>query len=388
MSSSYMRLYFSGERTKVSGKGVVGYRISAQTAMEIPQLQMPMIRPLKRSTQSQQVLVTGGSGFLGMYCILQLLDLGYRVRCTVRSLTREPEVRRTLEQMGASSIGASLSFIEADLSADPDWDDAAAGSSYVLHVASPFSVGQKDGNIDTIGIARSGTLRGLRAAHEAKVKRLVITSSFVTMSYAREMDTAEFTEADWSDLSIPTLTAYVRSKTLAEKDAWDFVRRKGGPELTAVNPTVILGPVMCPDYSPSISLIQRMLDGNLPLAPKLSYGIVDVRDVADLHIRAMTDPAANGERFVAIAGETMSIYEIARVLRSRLGAHGAKAPRFEMPNWAMRLLALVSPAASAIAGMSALRGQSCLRPPMTSKTAATYDSSLSSRKLDTTRRFC
>ncbi|WP_164893312.1 NAD-dependent epimerase/dehydratase family protein, partial [Mesorhizobium sp. M7A.T.Ca.US.000.02.1.1] len=203
MSSSYMRLCFSGERTKVSGKGVVGYRISAQ--MEIPQLQMPMIRPLKRSTQSQQVLVTGGSGFLGMYCILRLLDLGYRVRCTVRSLTREPEVRRTLEQMGASSIGASLSFIEADLSADPGWDDAAAGSSYVLHVASPFSVGQKDGNIDTIGIARSGTLRVLRAAHEAKVKRLVITSSFVTMSYAREMDTAELTEADWSDLSIPTL---------------------------------------------------------------------------------------------------------------------------------------------------------------------------------------
>ncbi|RWN21671.1 MAG: NAD-dependent epimerase/dehydratase family protein [Mesorhizobium sp.] len=161
--------------------------------------------------------------------------------------------------------------------------------------------------IDTIGIARSGTLRVLRAAHEAKVKRLVITSSFVALSYARDMDTAEFTEADWSDLSIPTLTAYVRSKTLAEKDAWDFVRRKGGPELTAVNPTVILGPVMCPDYSPSISLIQGMLDGNLPLAPKLSYGIVDVRDVADLHIRAMTDPAANGERFVAIAGETMSI---------------------------------------------------------------------------------
>lgn len=168
------------------------------------------------------------------------------------------------------------------------------------------------------------------------------------MSYARDMDTAEFTEADWSDLSIPTLTAYGRSKTLAEKDAWDFVRQKGGPELTAVNPTVILGPVMCPDYSPSISLIQRMLDGNLPLAPKLSYGIVDVRDVADLHIRAMTDPAANGERFVAIAGETMSIYEIARVLRSRLGAHGAKAPRFEMPNWAMRLLALVSPAANQV----------------------------------------
>lgn len=152
---------------------------------------------------------------------LQLLDLGYRVRCTVRSLTREPEVRRTLEQMRASSIGASLSFIEADLSADPGWDDADAGSSYVLHVASPFAVGQKGGNIDTIGIARSGTLRVLRAAHEAKVKRLVITSSFVALSYARDMDTAEFTEADWSDLSIPTLTAYVRSKTLAEKDAWD-----------------------------------------------------------------------------------------------------------------------------------------------------------------------
>lgn len=187
---------------------------------------MPMIRPLKRSTQSQQVLVTGGSGFLGMYCILRLLDLGYRVRCTVRSLTREPEVRRTLEQMGASSIGASLSFIEADLSADPGWDDAAAGSSYVLHVASPFSVGQKDGNIDTIGIARSGTLRVLRAAHEAKVKRLVITSSFVTMSYARQMDTAELTEADWSDLSIPTLTAYVRSKTSSRKRCLGFCEAK------------------------------------------------------------------------------------------------------------------------------------------------------------------
>jgi dihydroflavonol-4-reductase len=305
-----------------------------------------MIIPPQRSLGSELVLVTGGSGFLGMYCVLQLLDLGYRVRCTVRSLIREPELRSILSRMVASPIGEALSFVEADLTADAGWGAAVAGCSYVLHVASPFSLGKQDAGI--VDTARAGTLRVLRAGHEAKVERVVVTSSFVAMSYARDTDSARFNEADWSDLGVPAQNPYVRSKTLAELDAWNFVKRTGGPQLTTVNPAVILGPVFGPDYSPSVSLIRRMLNGSLPVAPKLSYGIVDVRDVADLHIRAMNEPVANGQRFVAMAGETMSIYEIAQVLRSRLGADGAKAPRFEMPNWAMRLLALINPEADRV----------------------------------------
>lgn len=289
------------------------------------------------------VLVTGGSGFLGCHCIIQLIAAGYRMRTTVRSLKRGADVQAMLKQGGCEPADR-LSFAAADLGADAGWAEAVQDCAYVLHVASPFPPGAPKNDDEVIVPARQGALRVLKAARLAGVRRVVLTSSFAAIGYGGPP--RKFTEADWTDLSAPGLSAYVRSKTLAERDAWDFVAKEGAPELAVVNPVAIFGPVLGPDYSTSIELVQRMLSGGLPAAPKLAYGIVDVRDVADLHIRAMTDPAAKGERFMAIAGDFMTVYQIGQVLKSRLGDVAAKVPKREAPNWLVRLMALVNPAAA------------------------------------------
>jgi nucleoside-diphosphate-sugar epimerase len=286
------------------------------------------------------VLVTGGSGFIGSHCILQLLAAGYSVRTTVRSLKREGDVRALLKE-GEAEAGHGLSFAVADLEKDAGWAEAVAGCEYVLHVASPFPASEPKHEDELIVPAREGALRVLRAARDAGVKRVVLTSSFAAIGYGHKQQSAPFNETDWTDPNGEGVTAYPKSKTLAERAAWDFVAREGGGlDLSVVNPVGVFGPVLGADISTSILIVQRMMDGAVPGLPRLCFGVVDVRDVADLHIRAMTHPAAKGERFLAVAGDFMSILDIAKVLKRRMGAAAKRVPTLQLPNWVVRLAAL------------------------------------------------
>lgn len=294
------------------------------------------------------VLVTGGSGFIGSHCILELLSAGHTVRATVRSLAREQDAREMLAEGGAEPTGR-LTFYAADLEHDAGWPAAVAGVDYVLHVASPFPPSVPKDENELIVPAREGALRVLRASRDAGVKRVVLTSSFAAVGYGTKPQDKPFDETDWTDTNIPNLQPYVKSKTIAERAAWDFMAREGGSlELSVVNPVAVFGPVLGADYSTSIYLVQRLLDGAMPGCPRLYFGIVDVRDVADLHILAMTHPAAKGERFLAVAGDFMSMSEIARVLKEGLGSAAKRVPTREIPNWLVRLAALSDPAAKQV----------------------------------------
>ena len=290
------------------------------------------------------VLVTGGSGFIGSHCILQLLAAGHRVRTTVRNLTRENDVRSLLKQGGVEP-GDRLTFAAADLENDAGWAEAVKGCDYVLHVASPFPPAIPRHEDELIVPAREGALRVLRASRDAGVKRVVLTSSFAAVGYGRPPQEAPFDETSWTDETAPDVQPYVKSKTLAERAAWAFIGREGGGlELSVVNPVGVFGPVLGPDVSTSILLIRRMMDGAMPGCPNMTFGVVDVRDVAELHLRAMIDPAAAGERFLAVAGDFMSIVQMARVLKARLGSAARRVPTVQLPNWLIRLAALWDPA--------------------------------------------
>ncbi|MGH6869925.1 MAG: SDR family oxidoreductase [Rhizomicrobium sp.] len=289
------------------------------------------------------VLVTGGSGFISSHCIIQLLGAGHTIRTTVRNLARESEVRAALKAGGAEP-GDRLSFFAADLEKDAGWAEAVAGSDYVLHVASPIPPGEPKHENDLIVPARDGALRVLKASRDAGVKRVVLTSSFAAIGYGKAPRNRPFDETDWTDPDAPGLAAYPKSKTIAERAAWDFIAREGGAlELSVVNPVAVFGPILGPDFSPSILMVQRLMQGAVPGCPKLYFGAVDVRDVSDLHIRAMTDPKAKGERFLAVAGPFISMMEIARVLKARMGTAAAKVPTRELPNVLVRLVALFNP---------------------------------------------
>jgi nucleoside-diphosphate-sugar epimerase len=237
-----------------------------------------------------------------------------------------------------------VSLVEADLERDAGWREAVAGCDYVLHVASPLPAGVPKHEDELIVPAREGALRVLRASRDAGVKRVVLTSSFAAIGYGRKPQKEPFNETYWTDLSSPVST-YVKSKTLAERAAWDFVAAEGGAlELAVVNPVGVFGPVLGPDYSTSILIVKRLMDRSVPGCPQLYFGVVDVRDVADLHIRAMTHPAARGERFLAVAGDFLSMCDIARVLKRRTGAKGRRVPTLPLPNWLVRLAAKFDPA--------------------------------------------
>ena len=294
------------------------------------------------------ILVTGGSGFIGSHSILQLLAAGHRVRTTVRSLNREGDVRAMLKEGGAEP-GDRLSFIAADLEKDAGWPEAVAGCEYVLHVASPFPQTVPEHEDELIVPAREGALRVLSASRDAGVKRVVLTSSFAAIGYGQKPQAAPFSETNWTDPNGNDVLPYVKSKTLAERAAWDFVAKEGrGLELSVVNPVGVFGPVLGPDYSTSILLVQRLMDGALPGSPRIYFGIVDVRDVADLHIRAMTHPAAKGERFLALGGDFISMLDIAKVLKARMGDWARKVPTRQLPDWLVRLASLRDPAVKQI----------------------------------------
>ncbi len=299
------------------------------------------------------VLVTGGSGFIGVHAILQLLAAGHQVRTTVRNLSREGDVRAMLKVGGAEPAHLSkdrLTFFAADLEKDSGWKEAVAGCDYVHHVASPIPPNTPKHEDDLIIPAREGALRVLRASRDAGVKRVVMTSSFAAIGYGHSPQTAPFNETNWSDLSgTREVAAYPKSKTLAERAAWEFIDKEGGGlELSVVNPVAVLGPVFGPDYSPSILIVQRLMDGALPGCPRMSFGCVDVRDVVDLHLRAMMNPAAKGERFLAVAGDNVWMVDIARLLKARMGDAAKRVPTRQLPDLLLRLAAMRDPAVKLI----------------------------------------
>ena len=290
-----------------------------------------------------QVLVTGGSGYIASWCILALLDAGYDVRTTVRSLAREPKLRAELH--GATEFRDSrLTVLAADLESDEGWADAVAGCEFVLHVASPTLRDGGASEAEMVATARDGVLRVLRAARNARVKRVVLTSASGAIVYGHARETRPFTEEDWTNVDAD-IAPYQKSKTLSERAAWQFIAEEGnGLELSAVNPTAVLGPLLGPDDPPSLRVVRTMLRGDFPVAPPFGTGWVDVRDVADLHLRAMTDPAANGERFLAIAGPSLRVIQVARILREQLGERAAKVPRRELPLFLARAMGAFNPA--------------------------------------------
>jgi nucleoside-diphosphate-sugar epimerase len=287
-----------------------------------------------------KVLVTGGSGFVGGHVILQLLAAGHDVRATIRNPAREAGVRTTLEKAGADT--GRLSFVVADLEQDDGWAEAVRGMTYIQHVASPFPLTQPKDEQELIRPALRGTMRVLRAARDAGVKRVVLTSSFAAIGYGHGDRAEPYTETDWTDVQGPAVQPYMKSKTLAEQAAWDFVNAIGGGlELSVVNPVAIFGPALGGDLSTSVELVRQMMLGKLPGTPDLWFGAVDVRDVAALQVRVMTEPEAAGERYLAVAGEPVSLGEIAALLHEHMGT---KLPR-ALPSWLVRVLAVFNPMA-------------------------------------------
>lgn len=303
------------------------------------------------TTKEKLVLVTGGTGFVAGHCILQLLQNGYKVRTTVRALSKKDKVQEMLRNGGITSF-EKVEFVEADLGDDKNWAEAVNGCTYVLHVASPIFLRLPEHEDEMIVPAVNGTLRVLRAARDAGVKRVVITSSFGAVGYSHTDPTTLITEEEWTDPNDKSLSAYLKSKTLAEKAAWEFMAKEGGTlELAVLNPMAILGPSLGPDLSSGYELLKKILDGSMKAMPKMDLGIVDVRDLADLHLRAMTDPKARGERFLALSGGVMSLHEIALLFREKLGSKARRVSAKVTPDWLIRIAALFNPQAKAIVPM-------------------------------------
>lgn len=297
----------------------------------------------------QRVLVTGGSGFIAGHLLLQLLERGVPVRATVRSLRREPVVRATLEDAGATNLDA-LELVEADLTDDAGWAQAMEGVDTVAHVASPVLPGHVEDEAEVIVPAREGTLRVLRAARDAGVRRVVLTSAFHAVGWGHAHDDHVFTEHDWTVLDGPGVDAYAKAKTLAECAAWEFVGSEGGGmELVTMLPVAVMGPLMGAEASGANRIVQRMLRGEMPGLPDVRIPVVDVRDVARAHVLAIETPEAAGTRFLLSDGPALSMREIAAVVRAHLGERARRVPTRRIPSVAVRLGALFSPELRSVA---------------------------------------
>jgi len=270
---------------------------------------------MKNVQTKTTVLVTGGTGFLGIHTVLQLLQQGYEVKTTLRSLSKKDSIIKALEESGITDF-SNLSFIEADLTSDDNWDEAVKDCDYVLHVASPFPAQDPKDENELIVPARDGALRVLKASRDAGVKRVVLTSSFAAVGYSKDIKDHIFTEKDWTDVNAE-LPAYIKSKTVAEKSAWEFIEQESkGLELSVINPVGIFGPAIGGITSASLDIaVSGILNGSIETTPPFTMGVVDVRDVADIHIKATLNPKAAGERFIATSEGVMSFYDVAEMFK-------------------------------------------------------------------------
>lgn len=285
---------------------------------------------------ADRVLVTGISGFLGGHLALDLLDQGYAVRGSLRSLDKADAVRATLAKAGADT--SRLDFVALDLLSDAGWSEAMAGVRFLQHTASPFLLKTPRDPDDFIRPAVDGTRRAIAAALAANVERVVLTSSIAAIQYGHKDYGRLLTEADWTDVHAPTTGTYARSKTLAERKAWELMDAAGRhDDLAVINPAAIFGPLLDEDPGTSATIVKRLLDGKLPAVPKLILSVVDVRDVAALHRDAMTNPAAGGRRCIASSG-AYSMADLGRMLKPAFPDR--RVPTGELPNWLIRLVAL------------------------------------------------
>jgi len=291
---------------------------------------------------STRVLVTGITGFLAQHIVIQLLAKGYKVRGTMRSLKRAEEVRGVLRNFDPRAD--EIEFVEADLSSNKGWDDAVKDCTYVQHIASPFPAVHPKDEMELIRPARDGALRVLKAAKAAGVQRVVMTSSMASIAYGHGDGRAEISdETMWSDPSGPDNTPYTKSKTIAERAAWDYINGEGkGLELAVINPTGILGPALSADVSTSLEIPIRLLNGKTPGLPRIGFSFVDARDVAECHVKAMELPEAAGERFLA-THDFMWFAEAAEVLRRKFPAYAKKIPVRKVPDFALKLMAMFQP---------------------------------------------
>jgi dihydroflavonol-4-reductase len=310
--------------------------------------------------EGKTVLVTGGSGYVGGWCIVELLRRGYRVRTTVRNPAREREVHESV----ASQVDPAhhLTVHQADLMNDDHWDNVIEGCDYVLHVASPFPPSQPKDPDELIVPAREGTLRVLGKALDHGAKRVVVTSSIAAIRLAKGAEQRTLTEEDWTDPDEEGLTPYVRSKAIAERAAWDLVKQRSAEDrLAVVNPGAIIGPVLHGDISYSVQSVERLLKG-MPGMPRLGFNFVDVRDVADLEIRAMTSPEAGGQRFIAVT-KWLWMSETGEILRDRLGEQASKVPTRTIPDFVVRAMGLFD------GGIRSIVGTLGKRPELSSEKA-------------------
>jgi len=290
------------------------------------------------------VLVTGGSGYIGAYCIVELVKRGFRVRTTVRALSKQTRVQKMLAKGGVPA-DAAVTFVEANLDSDKGWAEAVKDCKYVLHVASPFPMVMPKNEDELIVPAREGTLRVLRAAKAANVQRVVVTSSFAAIGYGPRKEAGHlYNEEDWTDATHPSVPAYQKSKTIAEKAAWDFIKSENtAMELTTVNPVGVFGPVLDKSHvSTSVEIVSMLIHGKFPRLPNMAFAEVDVRDVAWLHVEAMLSPTAAGQRYLATEGNAVPIAEMAAILKDKLGPRGSKIPTGTVPDFIIRLGGLFS----------------------------------------------
>ena len=284
------------------------------------------------------VLVTGASGYIGGYVVQALLADGWAVRGTIRSLAKADSVRASL-----GVTPAQLPLVAADLTADAGWAEATAGCDFVQHIASPLPTTSIKSDDELVVPARDGALRAVRAAAAAGVKRVVMTSSVAAMYYGMPGRSRPFNESNWSDLTSPDTNAYAKSKTIAERAARDWVANdRGGMEFCTINPALVLGPVLGGDFSGSLAVVTKLLDGDLPGIPRIGFGICDVRDIAAAHVSAMTAPPAAGGRFLC-TGDYLWMADVAAILKSRLGDRAKRVPTMKLPDFLVRVSALFDP---------------------------------------------
>ena len=284
----------------------------------------------------ETVLVTGGTGFIGLHCLQQLLDKGYKVRTTLRSESRKQEVMEAMKKH--SSNCENLEFFIADLLNDDGWKEAVEGSKYVLHVASPFFLGEPENEDVFIKPAVEGTLRVLKACADSEVQKVVLTSSFAAVGYGHPREKEVYTEEDWSSVD-GEISPYAKSKTLAEKAAWEFVENLEESkkfELTVINPVAVTGPMLTSDIGSSNDFLLKLISGSMPACPKIHMGYIDVRDVAKAHIFSMTEEKTNGERIIVSENE-MFFAEVGKTLNE---AGFKKSPTKEMPNFLVKIMSL------------------------------------------------